>query len=145
MVQPTPKTTRTHCMDCADELTAANANRRTDRANGWHGRCRECQRKHRRNQLQEAEKSRRIFITRDVCDICGEPERQTRAGQVRMLNKDHDHETGEWRGLLCSRCNVGIGMLGDNVASLQKAIDYLTNPPGLVLLDDNSAEARRAG
>ena len=39
---------------------------------------------------------------------------------------DHDHETGKVRGLLCHRCNRGIGLLGDTVEALQNAIDYLT-------------------
>lgn len=38
---------------------------------------------------------------------------------------DHNHETLELRGLLCSNCNVGIGMLGDNPDTLNKASNYL--------------------
>lgn len=41
------------------------------------------------------------------------------------LHVDHDHVTGKVRGLLCSRCNTGIGMMGDNTALLRKAIEYL--------------------
>lgn len=83
------------------------------------------------------------MLDRDVCDICHRPETAKRNGAVRLLNKDHDHITGEWRGLLCSRCNQAIGMFNDNVALLQRAIEYLQNPPGLVLVDDEPAEARQ--
>jgi len=38
---------------------------------------------------------------------------------------DHCHVTGVVRGLLCDRCNVGIGRLGDNATGVQKALDYL--------------------
>lgn len=38
---------------------------------------------------------------------------------------DHDHNTGAIRGLLCRGCNAGIGMLGENTASLRSAIAYL--------------------
>jgi hypothetical protein len=38
---------------------------------------------------------------------------------------DHCHETGKIRGLLCSKCNTGIGLLGDNLNSLLKAVHYL--------------------
>ena len=38
---------------------------------------------------------------------------------------DHDHQTGAVRGLLCQRCNKGIGLLGDNIAGVQKALIYL--------------------
>jgi 5-methylcytosine-specific restriction endonuclease McrA len=38
---------------------------------------------------------------------------------------DHKHDTNKIRGLLCSRCNVGIGMLGDSVDNLLSAAEYL--------------------
>lgn len=38
---------------------------------------------------------------------------------------DHCHQTGKVRGILCGRCNTGIGMLGDNSAAVQKAAEYL--------------------
>ena len=42
------------------------------------------------------------------------------------LHLDHNHKTGRFRGWLCTRCNVGIGMLGDNIIGLRRAIRYLT-------------------
>jgi hypothetical protein len=38
---------------------------------------------------------------------------------------DHDHETGMVRGILCVRCNVSIGGLGDSVEGLMLAVRYL--------------------
>ncbi len=38
---------------------------------------------------------------------------------------DHDHVTGAVRGLLCNQCNATIGMAGDRVDVLAKAIAYL--------------------
>ena len=38
---------------------------------------------------------------------------------------DHDHETLEHRGWLCDNCNRSIGMLGDTIESLERAIKYL--------------------
>lgn len=53
------------------------------------------------------------------CAICGLPEK------TRRLSIDHDHLTGEVRGLLCNNCNAGIGKLNDSVPHLQAAIAYL--------------------
>jgi len=38
---------------------------------------------------------------------------------------DHDHDTGEFRGWLCSNCNTGLGAMGDNKEGLKKAMRYL--------------------
>src|SRR5687768_13778244 len=43
-----------------------------------------------------------------VCGICGRP-----PGKLRLA-VDHNHETGEVRGLLCSDCNTAIGLLREN-------------------------------
>ena len=38
---------------------------------------------------------------------------------------DHNHETEQWRGALCCRCNVGLGNFRENQAFLQAAVEYL--------------------
>lgn len=61
-----------------------------------------------------------------VCAICEGTEKSTASsGSGRPLAVDHCHVTGKIRGLLCSRCNRGIGFLGDSVTSLKRAISYL--------------------
>lgn len=50
------------------------------------------------------------------CPVCG------REGN---LVYDHDHKTGIIRGWICSKCNLGIGHLGDNPAWLRSAAEYL--------------------
>lgn len=48
---------------------------------------------------------------------------------------DHDHISGKARGLLCGRCNTGLGILGDSVRGLEKALNYLKNTPAETLLN----------
>lgn len=38
---------------------------------------------------------------------------------------DHDHSSKKVRGLLCHRCNLGLGHFKDSVGLLSKAINYL--------------------
>lgn len=40
---------------------------------------------------------------------------------------DHNHSTGEVRGLLCTKCNVALGMLDDSLEKLAGLIEYLSN------------------
>ena len=45
---------------------------------------------------------------------------------------DHDHTTGQIRGALCVKCNVGLGRCKDNPVILQNMIEYLRkNDPAL--------------
>jgi hypothetical protein len=43
----------------------------------------------------------------------------------KKLQLDHCHKTNKFRGWLCNDCNSGIGKLGDNIESLERAIQYL--------------------
>lgn len=75
------------------------------------------------------------------CAICGNQPRSMR------LAVDHDHKTGEVRGLLCKRCNHDLlGGGHDSIDLLWKAIVYLISPPaqrapGFVPTDEHMLEA----
>lgn len=55
------------------------------------------------------------------CAICGQASSR--------LSVDHDHRTGNARGMLCTHCNLGLGSFRDDPAVLRRAIRYLDAPP----------------
>lgn len=63
-----------------------------------------------------------------ACAICLEPF----AATPRI---DHDHATGEVRGLLCHSCNVALGHFRDNPDNLRRALRYLDTAP-LALMEE---------
>ena len=98
---------------------------------GWQLTCSTCRPKH-REQGRAAQIKRDYKLTiNDVkameiaqdgrCAICKGPP----TGQYGKLVIDHDHNSGTVRSLLCSNCNTGIGLLGDNIERLQAAAHYI--------------------
>lgn len=55
------------------------------------------------------------------CAICGLKDDS--------LHIDHNHGTGEIRGLLCGHCNKGLGLFRDNAIFLRNAANYLEQSP----------------
>jgi len=70
---------------------------------------------------------RYLLETVKECVICG---------YVGKLNVDHDHETNEIRGMLCHKCNSGLGLFMDDPALLEFARIYL-------LASKDSKESKR--
>ncbi len=56
---------------------------------------------------------------KNLCGICKEKPK------TKKFAVDHCHYTNKIRGLLCTRCNLGIGCFQDNCENLKKAIAYL--------------------
>ena len=90
--------------------------------------------RHRENNynVSPARYAELLLLQGGCCAICGVHYTKT----TFPFSVDHDHSCcdgdfscGECvRGLLCRRCNVGIGNLMDNVVNLRRAITYLLNP-----------------
>ena len=55
------------------------------------------------------------------CAICGRSENEL----TNRLSLDHNHDTGQWRGLLCTECNSAVGLLRENEELFMAAIKYL--------------------
>ena len=62
------------------------------------------------------EEYHKCMRTSDVCEICGRDSK---------LCYDHDHISNNFRGVLCRGCNIGLGLLGDNIDGLERALNYL--------------------
>jgi hypothetical protein len=57
----------------------------------------------------------------NVCAICSGPPK----GAGHRLHIDHHHATGVIRGLLCSNCNIAIGLLADDPDRVEAVAHYL--------------------
>jgi hypothetical protein len=102
---------QSECKTCQHERKVAWAKANPERTREWsrHGHAR------RRFGLTLVEYE---ALTRNaVCEVCG--------GRDAKTGLDHDHETGEIRGVLCGRCNVSIGMAKDDPERLRALALYV--------------------
>jgi hypothetical protein len=60
-----------------------------------------------------------LEIQNGKCAICEKEPKKSR------LQVDHDHDNGNVRGLLCFRCNYGIGWFQNDIERLKRLFEYL--------------------
>jgi hypothetical protein len=116
------------CRSCGVEKPLSEYHIRRD--NGKHRNdCIECQRdKKNEKQYKElygislSDYDKLFEAQGGTCAFCHLPQHDPRKNRLCV---DHDHETGEVRGLLCSNCNVGLGLFKDDERILINAIRYL--------------------
>lgn len=106
------------CYLCREWLPLDRFGKDKSRPTGMKSVCKACcNHKHTAWQYGiSVEKSRLLRSGTTECEICG---------RQKKLEVDHDHQTGEIRGLLCSRCNGALGQFCDSAELLRKAIAYL--------------------
>lgn len=72
--------------------------------------------------ISQVDYDERLSRQGGLCAICrGSNTSRRRA----FFDVDHCHSTGVVRGILCSKCNTGLGLFGDSRAVLANAIAYL--------------------
>lgn len=64
----------------------------------------------------DVETYKQRMTTSNCCEICG---------NTNELCYDHDHDTMQFRGILCRGCNRSLGQLGDNLEGIKKVLKYL--------------------
>lgn len=68
------------------------------------------------------DKKRYLDMQNGVCPICGNDGSNSKNSELYV---DHDHKTGDVRGLLCGRCNFALGQFDDDIERMKRAILYL--------------------
>lgn len=81
--------------------------------------CRSCRKEYTKQKNAAESKATRPSAPYP-CDCCG-----TILHGHNKIMIDHCHDTGNFRGWVCRKCNTGIGNLGDTIEGLQRAIKYL--------------------
>ena len=114
---------RHRCRPCENErvLNHRSAQREAD-PEGYAGRQMAITRKHRYGVTPE-DYARMLSDQDGGCAICGST--SPRNGKKVHLAVDHDHATGQVRGLLCDPCNNGLARFGDDPGRLLRAASYL--------------------
>ncbi len=119
------------CKDCVtDDIRTKRANRTDEEklADAKRTAVYSQRKKFRKYGLTEESFQRMLEDQGGVCAVCGLAETAMKPHKydpTPELSIDHCHMTGLVRGLLCIRCNVGMGALGDTVAGLKNALAYL--------------------
>ncbi len=128
------------CARCQEILPFSTYNMRVEGGKTYCvSKCRECQKASYRDNKDEIREIRRqhrtgapigtyeylVSLYGAKCAICGAENPGGTSRESGQFHIDHDHNTGLIRGLLCSTCNVGIGMLKHDISVLSSAIQYL--------------------
>ena len=130
------------CYACRNEQSIENFSKNKSSKDGFSNLCKDCARNRNLSEFAKENKkeynrnrSRRTgsgFTQEEFenklkeqdykCAICG-----TDTPSSVNWHADHCHDTKQKRGILCSKCNMGLGLFKDNIKSLEGAIMYLNH------------------
>ena len=76
------------------------------------------------------------------CAICADAiyNKDDSNGRQSTAYVDHCHSSDKIRGLLCHKCNIGLGMFKDTPEILEKAIEYVKRDTDLRCRDNGDTE-----
>jgi hypothetical protein len=117
------------CTKCNRTLPLSAFNKANKTSSGFESCCSLCATLWRLYKLSHAEYMARYEAQQGLCAICRRP--GAVANRADRLAVDHNHQTGEVRGLLCGKCNAAIAYLLESPAILQRAVAYLEQYNGL--------------
>ncbi|ABQ12475.1 endonuclease VII [Phormidium phage Pf-WMP3] len=119
------------CTRCSQVKEHKAFNKNRTQKDGYSHYCRECTNGYNESRKRQYHyKSRyglslsdynKLFqLQNGCCAVCRNPQ-----AEGKTLVVDHNHDTGKVRGLLCSKCNTGLGQFNDNPDLLKEAVNYL--------------------
>jgi hypothetical protein len=87
--------------------------------------CYKCRHLRSKYNITAPERNQLIKEQDGCCAICTTPVELDGKATKQSAVVDHDHITGKIRGILCGQCNKGLGIFGDTLEGLNKAVKYL--------------------
>ena len=117
-----------HCPTCETPKDVAEFNTARNTADGLAAICRECVKwtsREKKYGITHSEFDRMLVGQGGRCAICLTDSPHTDAKHPDGWCVDHDHESGNVRGILCLPCNTGLGSFGDDTDRLSAAAAYL--------------------
>lgn len=121
------------CTSCKQDLPVEKFHIRKNRSKGYESWCKACKNSRRRKKSSEEMFWANLKYSKGVSQKVYNDMHRAQGGKCLVcgvvgerMAVDHDHTTGLIRGLLCKRCNVGLGFFDDSVPKLKGAISYLT-------------------
>jgi hypothetical protein len=80
--------------------------------------------------ITEDDLKKALTLQGGQCAVCQSVEVNLNGGY--RIHMDHCHKTQRFRGILCQKCNVMLGMAEDNPERLIRAADYIKNHSGVM-------------